>query len=410
MKLLLKILLPVLVFVACVFAAKTIVANRPEPTQRPNRPTMAVVEATRLALGQYPVVIRSQGVVQPTQANFLVPEVAGSITALAEEFVVGGEFQLGDVLVQIDERDYAIALTQAQANFAQVNARLQEEQALSEQAEADWNNLGRGGKASALTLRKPQLAAARANLAAARSQVDRAKLDLQRTGIVAPYNGRVLEKQVEVGQFVSRGVAIGRIHGISSIEVRLPLTSRQLTHLDIPLSTDSGTPLQPNVELLATVGGQEQRWTGKLIRVEGVDESTQQLNVIARINDPFATGQSPLRIGQFVQALVAGRVLNNVYVIPRSAVRGDNEVLILNDNNEIFRREVGIAWADEEVVAIDSGLDAQTLLVLTPMSTVTDGTPVRASIDGQAPQPLEATPIRRGKIGDDPKRGDRVKQ
>ncbi len=387
MKLLLKVLIPVLVLVGSAFAAKTILENRPEPRKRPQFPKVQAVEATALKLSNYPVVIRSQGTVKPTQSSTMVAEVTGTIVKLADDYVIGGSFSKGDVLMQIDERDYTIALTQAEANLAQSTAALQEEAARGQLAKSEWESLRRGKKASEFTLRLPQLAAARANRDAAQAQVDRAKLDLERTRFVAPFDGKVLETSVDPGQFVSRGARLGQIYSTESVDVRLPLSSRQLTFLDIPTSGNLPPSQLPNIELNAVVAGEKQTWTGKVVRAEGVDTATQQLNIIARIEKPFADGRTPLRIGQFVEANIAGRVLENVFVLPRSAVREDREVLLVNKDNQLERREVTVAWADEQTAAISGGLEAGAVLVTTPLSTVTNGTPVRATIDGVAPPP-----------------------
>lgn len=389
-KRLLSIVLPIVILIVAVLAARQIKASKPEPITRPSPVSIKAVEGTRLKLGRYPVLIRSQGSVQPTLANTLVPEVAGTVVELSDSFVVGGAFERGDRLAQIDRRDYVIALTQANANLAQANAQLQEQIALAERAAADWASLGRRGKPSSLTLREPQLAAATANRDAAQAQVQRAELDLQRTQIIAPYDGIVSERTVDPGQFVTRGNAIGRIHAISSVDVRLPLSNRQLTYLALP-SSKATENSQPDVEFEASIGGEIRLWTGKLIRAEGVDTATQQLNVIARVDDPYAGDESPLRVGQFVQALIAGEVLESVIVIPRSALREEREVLIINADNEIFRRAITVAWSDDRLVAIKEGLQAGDVLVTTPLSTVADGTPVRATIDGVAPPPLKAS-------------------
>ncbi len=396
MKLLLKVLIPVLVLVGSVFAAKTILENRPEPRKRPQFPTVQAVEATTLAKSNYPVVVRSQGTIQPTQSSTLVAEVTGTVVELSELFVVGGSFAKGDVLLQIDERDYTIALTQAEANLAQSSAALQEEAARGALAKSEWESMRQGKKASAFTLRLPQLAAARANRDAARAQVERAKLDLERTRFVAPYDGKVLEKSVDPGQFVSRGARLGQIYATNSVDVRLPLSNRQLTYIDIPASGNVPSSLLPNIELSATVDGVEQNWTGKVVRAEGVDAGTQQLNVIARVERPFAPGKPPLRIGQYVQANIAGRLLEDVFVLPRAALREDREVLLVNSESQLERREVVVAWLDEETAAVSDGLEAGAVLVTTPLSTVTNGTPVRATVDGKAPPRREGRPGGRG--------------
>lgn len=386
----LKFVLPVAVIALALLSAKLINANKPEPRTRDTEATLAVVDATRLTATSYPVVIRSQGTVQPTLANTLVPAVAGTVVSISDNFVVGGEFSQGDLLLQIDQKDYEIALRQAQANLAQVDAQLKEEIARADQARAEWRSMGRSGSPSPLTLREPQLAAARANRDGAQAQVEQAELELERTFVIAPYDGIVTERQVDPGQFVSRGSPVGSIHSRHAVDVRLPLNNRQLTYLQIPTNGSSATFDSPNVELRARIGNTEQLWTGSLIRAEGIDATTQQLNVIARIEDPNTQGTSPLRVGQFVHALIEGDVLEDVFVIPRTALREEREVLVVDDNDEIQRRQVTIAWADDQVAAITDGLVEGDLLVLTPLGAVSDGTPVRATIDGVAPAPLES--------------------
>lgn len=374
--------------VVAIVSAKLIGANKPEPQTRQTIVNVPAVDATRLKKSRYPVVVRTQGTVQPTLANTLVPAVAGIVTAINDAFVAGGAFEKGVVLLQIDPRDYEIALTQARANLAQVDAQLQEQRALAEQARAEWRSMGRSGEPSELTLRVPQLAAADANRDAALAQVRQAELDLERTRVVAPYDGIVSERRVDPGQFVARGATLGSIHSNHAVDVRLPLSNRQLTYLDLPENTSDNRP--PNVELRAAIGATELIWTGSLIRAEGIDATTQQLNVIARIDNPYTQTNRPLRVGQFVQALIEGQVLDDVFVIPRAALREESEVLIIDANNEIQRRQVHIAWSDSSVAAIDTGLEEGDLLVVTPMSTVADGTPVRPTIDGVAPVPLES--------------------
>lgn len=374
MKRLISIVLPITVILVAFGASKVIKANKPEPVSRTPPPNTLLVEVTRLQSTDYPVVIRSQGTVQPSITNTLVPEVAGTVSSLGASFVIGGAFSAGEMLVEIDRRDYDIALTQAKANLAQADAQLEEQAALAESARAEWKALGRRGQPSSLTLREPQLAAASANRDAALAQVQRAELDLQRTRLLAPYDGIVSARTVDPGQFVSRGSPVGQIHGIESVDVRLPLSNRQLTYLD----TAGGA----QVELTAIIGNDARVWVGTLNRVEGIDAATQQLNVIVRVNEPYnvdatSVGDFPLRVGQYVNARIAGQVLKDVFVIPRAALREEREVLVMTDDNTIERRAVTVAWSDDEFAAITIGLSDNDALVTTPLSTVTDGTPVQ---------------------------------
>ena len=389
MRLYLKVLLPLVVLGGAVLLSRGILGSRPEPLTRPDPAPLQSVAATRLVRSDYPVLLRSRGVVRPTLASTLVAEVSGSVTELADAFVVGGAFSRGQTLVRIDRRDQEIALTRARANLAQADARLEEQIALAEQARLEWDQLGRRGEPSALTLREPQLAAARADSDAAAAELERAELDLERTTIAAPYDGRVLERAVDPGQFVGPGGVLGRVHAIDSVEVTLPLGVREQAFLVLPESSGVGAARRPAVTLEAPSGGRAARWAGELVRVAGVDEATRQLVVVARVPDPWRDPDAPLRVGQYVEASIAGRVLEDVFVVPRSAIREGREVLVVDAAETLRRREVVVAWSDEDVAAVTDGLATGERLVLTPLATVVDGTPVRVSVDGEPPAPLE---------------------
>jgi RND family efflux transporter MFP subunit len=390
MKLLVKIILPVLVLAVCFMAARAVIANRPEPQKRPQFRSTTSIDATRVATTDYPVIVRTQGLVGAAREGSLVPEVAGTITDVSPNFVVGGAFEAGETLLQIDDRDYQIALTLAEATFAQAAATLEEEKARSAQAADDWKRLGRAGKPSALTLRQPQLAAARASLEGARAQVQRAQLDLERTRIVAPYRGRLRAKSVDVGQYVNRGSAIAQIYSIDTAEIRLPITSHQLGFVDLP-STPSSIN-QRKVTLHASIGGEAQEWAGKIVRTEGaIDPDSRQLFAIAQIDNPYQSGQTPLRIGQYVKADVSGKVLKDVIVIPRSALREDREVLLVDELNTLQKRTVQVLWKDAEVAVIGEGLEQGDVISLTSLGTVTNGSRVKATIDGKPAASESAT-------------------
>lgn len=390
-----QVALPILVLAGAYAGTQAVKNSAPQAQRRDAPPSMLAVEAVTLAPTDYPVVLLSQGTVKPTTETTLVSEVTGAVTELSERFEVGSEFDAGEVLVQLDRRDYQIALTGALANVAQAEATLEQERAQGTQAAADWQQLGRRGTPSSLTLREPQMAAAEAALDAARAEVERARLDLQRTRIVAPYAGRVLTTAVSNGQFVNRGATIGSIYAMDSVDVSLPLTSRQREYIDLPAIEQTGPDsLAPAVELETRLGTTTRSWSGRIVRTEGIDAATQQLNMLARVEQPFASAASPLRVGQYVDARISGRVLENVFVVPRAAVRDGNEVLLLDGESRVLRRSVVTVWADEDIIAIGEGLAEGDVLVTTPVATIADGTPVRAIVDG-----VEPAPQRRGEAG-----------
>ncbi len=391
----LKVLLPLLVIGACIVIAKILIDNRPEPATRPQFKSTTSIDATVVKKSDFPVIIKTQGSVSASRQGSIVTEVGGTITSVSDNFVVGGSFRRGDILLQIDPRDYEIAVTLAEATLAQSRAALAEESARSEQASADWKRLGRSGKPSELTLRKPQLAAAQASLEGARAQVERAKLDLARTRITAPYDGQVKQKQVDLGQYVNKGGALAEIYSTDTAHVRLPLNNQQLAFINLSGSSAS----KAGVSLSADIGGSRHTWNGQILRTEGtIDERTRQLYVVAEIDNPYSSSSAekpPLLLGQYVNADIAGRTLTDVIVISRSALREDREVLVVDTLNTLQTRQVQVIWKDADVAVISDGLEEGDIISLTALGTITNGTRVSATVDGKAP-PDERAGNRRG--------------
>ena len=86
---------------------------------------------------------------------------------------------------------------------------------------------------------------------------------------------------------------------------------------------------------------------------------------------------------RYVTADISGITLEDVIVVPRSALREDREVLLVDDLGTLQKRDVQVIWKDETVAVIEDGLTAGDVISLTSLGTVTDGSRVKASIDGE---------------------------
>lgn len=390
---LLKWILPVLVLVVALAGGRYIVSQRPGAQQFQPPQVPVAIEAIRTVPEDYRVAIHSEGTVEPRTESTLIPQVSGQIVAISPTFREGGFFERGDVLVTLDPRDYELAIASAEAQVAQAESALEQELAQAKVVEGDWRMLGR--EAPELGLRKPQIAAARATLLSAQSQLERARFDLERTRIRAPYDGQVLEKNVDIGQFVSTGTLLARVYATDYVEIRLPLSNRQLEFVDLPERFRGETAQRgtagPEVTVKASIGSRVWHWTGRIVRAEGaIDTRTRQLFVVAQVDDPYARGpedRPPLRIGQFVEVEIEGRTLENAVVLPRSALRDGREVLVVDDESRLQRRPVTVAWTDGEHAVVTAGLEAGEAVNITPLAVAASGTLVAATIDGVAPAP-----------------------
>lgn len=390
-----KILLPLAALALGVIAAVLLLRLRPQVERREVAVTPPLVRVVEAVPGDYRLDVASQGTVVPRTASTLVAQVTGRIVAVAPSFADGGFFRRGDVLVTIDDRDYRLALAEAEAAVALAEVQLQREQAEAEVARQEWGELGRG-EAGPLVLRQPQLAEARARLEAAGAGLARAELELSRTRVTAPFDGRVRSIQADVGQYLGPGTPLAALYATDYAEVRLPVAQRDLGYLDVELGADGAAG--PEARLAAELGGRRHTWQARVVRTAGeIDPRSRMLDLIARIDDPYrrttgGDGGPPLPVGLFVEAEIAGRTAHGVIAVPRSALRDDGRVLVVDGDDRLRFRDVEVLKPDGESVVVSGGLEAGERVVISPLATVVDGMRVRTrdvAEDGAAGRGVE---------------------
>lgn len=322
--------------------------------------------------------VTAQGEVRPRTDINLTAEVAGRITKTSDAFVVGGAFEAGDLLLRIEDADYQVAVASAKARVAQAEEQLRREEAESDLALKDYEALGRREDPSELTLRMPQLAQARAAYAAARADLNAANLDLQRTEIRAPFQGRVRERLAGVGQFISPGAPIGRIFSTEVAEIRLPLTDSDLAKLGLSLAfVESEEGPGPIVTLSASFAGEFHEWKARIARTDGaVDPATRQISAIAVVDDPYGEGSdngAALPMGLFVDARIVGKPIENAVVLPRTALFGRDTVYVIGKDDTIEERKIVIVSADRDTITLAGGVAEGERVVTSPLRGARSG-------------------------------------
>lgn len=366
-----QLLIALTIAIAGGLAALAIINSPPQTEQqedivKPPAVQVVTVKSERLRLD-----VRSQGRVMAQTEIDLITGVSGNIIKVSPIFVSGGFFKQGDLLVAIDPAEYDLRVAQAQAGVMEAQYQLIREEAEAEQARDEWQHLGQG-EANPLSLRIPQLREKKARLAAEQEELKNAKLLRQRADIRAPFNGRVRNKTVGLGQYLSSGDVLGRIYSSDVAEVRLPLSTQELALIDFPDLPDRTQSAQTTaVKLTANYQGQLQTWLGHIVRSEGViDQDTGMVMVIAHIPDPFglgakktaSSGKPPLPailpIGLFVEASIEGRWLDDLIVVPANALFPNNRVVVIDEENRVRFRRVEVLKREREQIIIKAGLQA----------------------------------------------------
>jgi RND family efflux transporter MFP subunit len=383
----LRWILPVVVIILAFGAVVAMKAMKPEVQKKEvvfQPPMVRVIKATS---SDYQYTVRSQGTVQPRTESQLVPEVSGKILKVSPAFNSGGFFEKGDLLLEIDSYDYRQAIIRARAEVARAELRLAREEAEAAVAKKEWEELGEGREPTPLTLHEPQVRDAIASLDASRAALDQAGRNLERTRVEAPYAGRIRVKMVDVGQFVNRGAPLATIYSTDFAEIRLPLPDSDIAFIDLPMAFRGSRPNRSGgdgstVTLSSEFGGKLHSWQGKLVRTEGeIDRRSRMVHAIAQVADPYrvesGTDRPPLATGMFVNAEIHGRPVQGVFLVPRGALRGKDQILIVDRDNRLRFRSVQVLRTTRDRAVVGDGLEDGDQVCISPLQIVTDGMKVR---------------------------------
>lgn len=390
----LKIILPIAILALGLIITVAMVKSRAPVATRPPQDYTPLVRVMDVNPSTYELVVKAHGTVRPRTETALVSEVAGRVLEVSPSFAAGGFFAKGDVLVRIDPRDYELAVVTARSQVAKARVTLEMEQAQAEVARKEWEELGEG-EPSPLATRELQLQEARAALASAEATLERAKRDLERTRIAAPFDGRVRSKLVDMGQYVAPGTPVGHVFAVDFAEVSLPIPDSDLAFLDLLMNFDGRNEGEagPRVLLSADFAGERRQWWGWIVRVEGeIDPVSRTVTVVAQVDDPYGLrngpNPDPLAIGLFVDAEIYGREVADAIVLPRSALRGTDKVLVLDEESRLRFRKVDVLRKDRSEVIITGGVEPHEEVCVSLLEVVTDGMKVRASSVNQVDEEI----------------------
>ncbi len=358
-----SIVLMVLLIIGFSFQ-RYIVNNKPEARKFSPPKSIVSVQASSPTITDYPLKITTNGTVSAITRSHLVAQVSGEITQVSPVFANGGSFAKGDVLLDIDSRNYASAVSSALANYSQAQANLEQETAEAAQALKEWQRSGINREPNDLMLRKPQLAAAKAQVASAKAAYEKAQLDFSRTKVTAPFDGRVINKNADLGQFVSTGTTLGEVFSNQGLEVQLPLNQHQYAQLIIAN--------KPAVLLSSTLGGIEHQWEAQVVRSDSVfDTSTRQINVTAKVLNSMSDQGLELKIGQYVSAIIEGRVVQQATVIPNTSIR-EGSYVYLFDEGILRKHTITVIWQDD-ANSVVTGISNDEQVVTTSLGGAVNG-------------------------------------
>ncbi len=372
--------IPLIIVVVFIFGAMTLMATAPVLEPAAQTPIPTTVRIREVQAESVQLKVHSQGSVMPSTESQLIPEVSGRITWMSPKLVAGGFFEKGELLAEVDKSDYQNMKDRAKANLVRAEAEQQH-------ASFEYQRLK--------SLEERQLAArsqmenslralrvAEATLQDAKVSFEQAQQDIARTELRSPFTGLVRSENVDIGQFVSRGSPIATLYASDLVEVRLPIADRQLAFLNLPPMMRGELPpeMQPDVILRTEYAGQQLTWKGKIVRTEAeIDISSRMVQLVARV--PSDGAQQPLAVGLFVNAEIQGLSAEDIFVLPRSALRNNNQVLVVDAEDKLRFRAIEPLRLYQDNVLVQSGLSNGDRVCLSPIQTAIEGMTVNPIIE-----------------------------
>lgn len=391
----LRIVFPLLIIGLAILGAQVLMLLGPTvpKASREVKPTFVEVLTARVRDEQ--TVIAAYGTVQGHQRLILQPEISGRVVKLNPRLVIGETLNKGVILLQIDPRDYQVAVNEQRASLAKAEFDLKLELGNQAVAKREWSLLNpSAGEVNTLSrqlaLRRPHLKEKRMALAAAESRLHRARLNLQRTMLRAPFNALVLNESVEIGQLINTQSSVATLVGTDEFRVQVSVPIQQVEGIAFP---GAGHPQGSSVRVIRERGGGEQVVRqGTVVELLGdVTQNGRMAQVLVSIADPMELAKPvrvrrPLLLGEYVRVEIQGPELHDVIVLPRNAIREGSRVWVKNAENQLDVRPVEIVLSRKETVFIGRGLRDGEEIITSQVPAAIPGLPLQTVDEPSSPE------------------------
>ncbi|MEM1415481.1 MAG: efflux RND transporter periplasmic adaptor subunit [Myxococcota bacterium] len=398
-----RALVPLLIVAGALALYLGLVGTRPAAPRTPPRDDARLVEVITLQAGHQAVTVEARGQVIPAKRVALVPQVTGIVRWVSPRLVPGGHFDAGETLLRLDDREYRLSLQTQRASRSDATLALRlerEQQAVAEQEWALFERMASAGTVSrerstgeALARRQPQLENAELAAQAAEANLDRARLDLTRTRLPAPFPAMVLEESVEVSQLVGPTSAVVTLVGTEAFWIEVAVPAEQLPALRIPPpGADEGEGSRARIT--HRVGEGSTTRPGRVLRLlPDLDPNGAMARVLVAVEDPLdleredADARVPLLLGSYVEVRIEAAPLTDVIEVPRAAVHEGSRAYVMNHEGELEIRSLAIVWRRRESVLVRGGLAAGERLVTSRVAHPVPGLPLRSATPSDADEP-----------------------
>ncbi len=288
--------------------------------------------------------VEAVGQLAAAESVVIRPEVSGIVESI--EFQEGQSVSAGDVLFVLRSDEQHAALREAEANLLLATDVFERTEKLSKV------------KVSAVS----ELTQARARVDAAKAVVDLARVNLERTRVVAPFDGALGARSVSPGDWVDSDVALVQIDAVERLQLQFSLPENAIALAKPGLAVTTRVAAYPDEEFAGVV----------YFVSPALDKASRRLELKAWV--PNSDGR--LRPGMFARVELEAERTEHAVVIPESAVASDATgpyVWRVNSESVAERAAVELGTRRGGQVVIVSGLSSGDTIVTSGTHKVFEG-------------------------------------
>ncbi|MGE4421333.1 MAG: efflux RND transporter periplasmic adaptor subunit [Pseudodesulfovibrio sp.] len=383
----LKALVPLAIVVAAGAGSYFTLVSAPKAKMRPPQVIRQSVETRPMARTDHRVLVDVMGTVTAAREIDLQSQVSGKVVKVSDNFVPGGFFEAGEDILNIDAKDYELALREVEAEVTEAEYDLKVEQGYQKVSAREWALLQEAGQSTEaeadLALRKPHLAKANADLRAARAKLEQARIDLSRTRVAAPFPAMIESKDTDLGAAVAVQGSLATLVGTDEFWIQASVPVDRLGWINLPSAT---RPEGSKAQIISGVGAGGSVREGRVVRLlPSLEDEGRMARVLIAVRDPLnlegRPGVKPLLLGSYVSVKIEGDELRGVYAVPRTAFRDNSQVWVLADDGTLDIRTIDPVWKDEENIVIREGLAPGERIVMTDLAAPVQGMLLKAVDD-----------------------------
>jgi len=385
--LILRVILPLLIIIAGGLYAVYLLKTSPKSKRQPPLRQARLVEVVSIEPSDVPIKINAMGTVIAAQEVDLKSQVSGKIMELSSELIRGGIFEKNQMLMKIEPDDYELLVEQRESDVVAAETNLKLEYGNQAVAEQEYKLLE--GVVSEndkeLVLRKPQLISSLSSLQAAKARLQQAKIDLERTNIVAPFNSIVKNKYIDLGAMVSQSTTLVTLTGTDEYWVEVMVPVNQLKWIEVPRqNNDAGSAARI---YNSSAWGNGTYRTGSVIRLSpDIETRGQMAKLLVSVKDPLSLNtkkvDNELLLGSYVRVEIQGETVKSAHVLDRGLLHDGDNIWLLTADNTLDIKPVDVIYRGENEVVIYDGISSSDKIITTDLAAPVEGMLLRLRTEG----------------------------